>query len=80
MKHKSRPPVVAVTGLHRGENPQPGPAVTASLRRRFPDHVYDPIPRSVRFRDSALAGMPLLAYDSSHAGAAAYRALARKVL
>ena len=48
MKHKSRPPVVAVTGLHRGENPQPGPAVTASLRRRFPDLriiglSYDPL-------------------------------------
>lgn len=54
--------------------------VLADLRRRFPDHVYDPIPRSVRFRDSTLAGIPLLAYDSSHPGAAAYRALARKVL
>lgn len=28
---------VAVTGLHRGENPQSGPPVVASLRRRFPD-------------------------------------------
>lgn len=54
--------------------------VLADLRGRFPDHVYDPIPRSVRFRDSTLAGTPLLAYDSSHPGAAAYRALARKVL
>ena len=54
--------------------------VLADLQRRFPDHVYNPIPRSVRFRDSTLAGMPLLAFDSSHAGAAAYRALARKVL
>ncbi len=41
-------PVVAVTGLHRGENPQPGPAVVASLRRRFPDLrviglSYDPM-------------------------------------
>ena len=54
--------------------------VLNELRRRFPDHVFAPIPRSVRFRDSTLAGLPLLAYDSSHAGAVAYRALAQKVL
>ncbi len=41
-------PVVAVSGLHRGENPQPGLAVVASLRRRFPDLrviglSYDPL-------------------------------------
>ena len=29
-------PAIAVSGLHRGENPQPGAAVIASLRRRFP--------------------------------------------
>ena len=45
---KSKPPVVAVTGLHRGENPQPGPSVVASLRRRFPELriiglSYDPL-------------------------------------
>lgn len=39
---------VAVSGLHRGENPQPGAAVIASLRRRFPDVrivglSYDPL-------------------------------------
>lgn len=39
---------VAVSGLHRGENPQPGAAVIASLRRRFPDMrlvglSYDPL-------------------------------------
>lgn len=28
---------VAITGLHRGENPQPGAAVAAALRRSFPD-------------------------------------------
>lgn len=28
---------IALTGLHRGENPQPGAAVAAALRRRFPD-------------------------------------------
>ena len=53
--------------------------VLAELRRRFPDQVYAPIPRSVRFRDSAIAGLPLLAYDSAHPGAAAYRSLAREV-
>jgi chromosome partitioning protein len=54
--------------------------VLEDLRRRFPDHVYDPIPRSVRFRDSTLAGVPLLTYDSSNPGAAAYRTLAQKVM
>jgi carbamoyl-phosphate synthase large subunit len=39
---------VAITGLHRGDNPQPGGAVVASLRRRFPDLrivglSYDPL-------------------------------------
>lgn len=39
---------VAVTGLHRGENPQPGAAVIASLRRAFEDlriigFSYDPM-------------------------------------
>ena len=28
---------VAVSGLHRGENPQPGAPVVMSLRRRFPE-------------------------------------------
>lgn len=48
MKSGGKLPVIAVTGLHRGENPQPGPAVVASLRRRFPDLriiglSYDPM-------------------------------------
>lgn len=39
---------VAVSGLHRGENPQPGASVIMSLRRRFPDLrivglSYDPM-------------------------------------
>jgi carbamoyl-phosphate synthase large subunit len=33
----STAPCIAVTGLHRGENPQPGAAIIRSLRRRFPD-------------------------------------------
>lgn len=41
-------PTIAVSGLHRGENPQPGAAVIASLRRRFPEMrlvglSYDPL-------------------------------------
>jgi carbamoyl-phosphate synthase large subunit len=27
---------IAVSGLHRGDNPQPGPAVIRSIRRRYP--------------------------------------------
>jgi carbamoyl-phosphate synthase large subunit len=43
---------VAVTGMHRGENPQPGAAVVASLRRRFPalriiGLSYDPLESSL---------------------------------
>ena len=39
-------PRIAVTGLHRGENPQPGASIIRSIRRRFPDAhitglVYD---------------------------------------
>jgi carbamoyl-phosphate synthase large subunit len=40
--------VVAVTGLHRGESPQPGAAVVSAVRRRLPDariigFCYDPM-------------------------------------
>lgn len=40
--------VLAVTGLHRGDNPQPGAAVIRSLRRKYPDLrivglSYDPL-------------------------------------
>ncbi|MDP3759808.1 MAG: ATP-grasp domain-containing protein [Ramlibacter sp.] len=43
---------VAVTGMHRGENPQPGAAVVASLRRRFQalriiGLSYDPLESSL---------------------------------
>jgi chromosome partitioning protein len=54
--------------------------VLDNLRQRFPNQVFAPIPRSVRFRDSTLAGLPLLAFDSAHPGAGAYRALAQKVM
>ncbi len=41
-----KPPRIAVSGLHRGENPQPGAGIIRSIRRRFPDAfiaglVYD---------------------------------------
>ncbi len=49
--------VVAVTGLHRGDSPQPGAAVIASLRRRFPQlrvvgFSYDPMESSIYSRGS----------------------------
>ena len=52
MKH---PRTVAVTGLHRGENPQPGASVIASLRRKFPGLrivglSYDPMESSLYAR------------------------------
>lgn len=53
--------------------------VLANLRQRFP-RVFAPIPRSVKFRDSALAGVPLLTFDSAHPGAMAYRALAQEIV
>jgi hypothetical protein len=34
---KTAAPCIAVSGLHRGENPQPGASIIRSLRRRFPD-------------------------------------------
>lgn len=41
-------PVIAVSGLHRGDNPQPGPAVIHSIRRIYPTArivglSYDPL-------------------------------------
>ena len=44
--------VVAVTGLHRGDSPQPGAAVITSLRRRYPELrivglSYDPMESSI---------------------------------
>jgi carbamoyl-phosphate synthase large subunit len=32
----TKQPTIAVSGLHRGDNPQPGPAVIRSIRRRYP--------------------------------------------
>ncbi|HVJ33051.1 MAG TPA: carbamoyl-phosphate-synthetase [Terriglobia bacterium] len=49
---------VALTGLHRGENPQPGAAVAASLRRRFPNLriiglCYDPLESALYSNDGS---------------------------
>jgi carbamoyl-phosphate synthase large subunit len=66
---------VAVTGLHRGNNPQPGAAVVTSLRRRFPKLrivglSYDPMESSIYSRGADhLNAAYLLPYP--HAGAAA---------
>lgn len=48
---------IAVTGLHRGDSPQPGAAVITSLRRRFPDLrvvglSYDPMESGIYSRGS----------------------------
>lgn len=47
---------VAVTGLHRGDNPQPGASVIRSLRRIYPDLrvvglSYDPLESGLYSRD-----------------------------
>ncbi len=54
--------------------------VLSELRSRFPDHIFTPIRRSVRFAETAVAGQSMLDYDSNHAGAKAYRDLAAEVL
>ena len=41
-------PVIAISGLHRGDNPQPGPAAVRSIRRLYPSATivglsYDPL-------------------------------------
>ena len=50
-------PVIAVTGLHRGENPQPGSSVIRSLRRDGARTVILPALRGLagRIRASAVA-------------------------
>jgi chromosome partitioning protein len=53
--------------------------VLNTLEADFPGKVFTPIRRSVRFAESALAGKPILLYEPSHPGAAAYRQLAEEV-
>lgn len=67
--------VVAVTGLHRGDNPQPGGAVIAGLRRRFPDLrivglSYDPLESGLYSRsDDRIDAAYLLPYPLAGADA-----------
>jgi carbamoyl-phosphate synthase large subunit len=57
-------PLIAVSGLGRGESPQPGPAVITSLRRRWPHlHiaglVYDALESGVYSEDGPEAAFTL---------------------
>ena len=54
--------------------------VLTTLEAEFKGQVFQPIRRSVRFAESALAGKPILAYEGGHPGAQAYRELAEEVL
>lgn len=53
--------------------------VLTTLEAEFPNQVFTPIRRSVRFAESALAGQPILFYETGHPGAQAYRRLAEEV-
>lgn len=55
--------------------------VVADVRKHFGDKVYKMVvPRSVRLSEAPSFGKSILEYDSSGAGAYAYRALAREFL
>jgi len=52
-------PVIAVSGLHRGDNPQPGSAVIRSIRRLYPSATivglsYDPLESGLYSADLAV--------------------------
>ncbi len=54
--------------------------VQEEVRTHFGDQVFrSVIPRNVRLSESPSHGMPVLLYDPSSRGAAAYRALAREI-
>jgi carbamoyl-phosphate synthase large subunit len=64
MRPNRKPLIIAVSGLHRGDNPQPGPAVIHSIRRRYPSAVmiglsYDPL-------ESGLFSSGLEAVDTAY--------------
>lgn len=70
---------VAITGLHRGNNPQPGASVAAGLRRSFPDVriiglSYDPLESGLYSNDLA---RPDAAYLIPFPGAGAQATLDR---
>jgi len=41
--------------------------------------IFDPIPRTVRFQEAAIAGVPIFEYLPKHPGALAYKKLAQEV-
>jgi len=64
---------IAVSGLHRGENPQPGASIVRSLRRRFPSAfiaglVYDALESGIYMADGPDA-VYLMPYPTSGAPA-----------
>lgn len=68
------PTMVDVRTLHSRESLE-------RLNSAFGDLVYDSdIRRTVKFSDSSAASEPILVHASSHAGATAYRRLAREVI
>ncbi len=55
--------------------------VAEEVKRHFPGKVYSSvIPRNIRLSEAPSHGKPVLAYDTSSRGAAAYRALASEFL
>jgi carbamoyl-phosphate synthase large subunit len=55
---------IAVSGLHRGENPQPGAGIIRSLRRQFPDAyiaglIYDAMESGIYVEDGPDAIFPM---------------------
>ena len=51
--------------------------VVAEVRAHFEDKLYDSIiPRNVRLSEAPSYGIPIIQYDASSKGAAAYRQLA----
>ena len=54
--------------------------VLDAIRAELPDtEIFEPIPRSVRFAESPIAGQSILKYAPDSPGAKSYRALAQKV-
>jgi chromosome partitioning protein len=55
--------------------------VVEEVKKHLPDHIFKSvIPRTVRLSEAPSFGKPILTYDTSSPGAAAYRALAREVI
>lgn len=67
-------PIIAVTGLHRGENPQPGSAVIRSIRRVYPELrivglVYDSLESGLYSDEDAPDAVFTLPYPAAGAEA-----------